>query len=186
MRGADRESGDLRDEEDLEALRREEESRANAPEHQADRVNVRKRARTDSRRPTERNVPPDESGATTEEASSRIELPRTPSTTPRPDEDLLAETRGAPPEDAQREGPSPGGTTLEAPPAGLGEDVEAAPRGDVSEARSPRKASGESGRAKQEQRPTRQAGEGKGDKDLADRIEDALTSQEESDRKGGR
>ena len=145
MRGADRERGDLRDEDDLQALRSEEESRAKASEHQANRVNVRKRTRTDSRRPTERNVPPDESGATTEEASPRIEIPRTPSTTPRPDEDLLAETRGAPPEDAQREGPSPEGTTLEAPPAGLGEDVEAATRGEVSEARSTRKASGESG-----------------------------------------
>ena len=185
MRGADRERGDLRDEEDLEALRSEEESRAKAPELQADRVNVRKRTRTDSRRPTERNVTPDESGATTEEASPRIQIPRTPSTSPRPDEDLFAETRGAPSEEVQREGTSPEDTTPEAPPAGLGEDVEAAPRGDVSEARSPRKASGESGRAKQEQRPTRQAGEGKGDKDLADRIEDALTSQEESDRKGG-
>ena len=186
MRGADRERGDLRDEDDLQALRSEEESRAKASEHQANRVNVRKRTRTDSRRPTERNVPPDESGATTEEASSRIELPRTPSTTPRPDEDLLAETRGAPPEDAQREGPSPGGTTLEAPPAGFGEDVEAAPRGDVSEARSTRKASGGWGHANQEQRSTRQAGEGKGDKDRVDRVEDALTGQEESDRKGGR
>ena len=186
MRGADRERGDLiRDEEDLEALRSEEESRTKAPEHQADRVNVRKRTRTDSQRPTERNVTPDESGATTEEASPRIEISRTPSTTPRPDEDLLAETRGAPSEDVQREGTSPEGTTPEAPPAGLGEDVEAAPRGDVSEARSTTKASGESARAKQEQRPTRQAGEGKEDKDLADRAEDASRSQEGLDGKEG-
>jgi sporulation protein YlmC with PRC-barrel domain len=185
MRGADRERGDRRDEEDLEALGSEEESRAKASERQADRVNVRKRTRTDSQRPTERNITPDESGATTEEASPRIEISRTPSTTPRPDEDLLAETRGAPSEDVQREGTSPEGTTPEAPPAGLGEDVEAAPRGDVSEVRSTTKASGESARAKQEQRPTRQAGEGKEDKDLADRAEDAPRSREELDRKEG-
>ena len=50
------------------------------------------------------NVPADEAYATAEEVSPITDVPRVPqSTVPLPDEDLIAETRGAPP-DAPAEG----------------------------------------------------------------------------------
>ena len=118
----------------------------------------------------EPNIPVDEVGVTAEEVPPMPDVPRTPSsTTPRPDEDLIAETRGVTPEDVQM-GTSPERTPREAPPAGLAEDAET---------------SGEPGRATQEQRAARQT-EQEEEKGLIDRIKDALTDREESDRQRDR
>ena len=158
----------------------------------------------------EPNVPADEAGVTAEELSSTAAVPRTPpSTTPRPDEDLVAETRGVTPEDVQME------TSLERPRAEtppptegtvqprteevpLAEKVPSgtppqAPPGDVQRGSSHESSletgeiPGEPGRATQEPRAARQMkGEQEEEKGLIDRIKDALTDREEPDRQRDR
>jgi sporulation protein YlmC with PRC-barrel domain len=71
IRGADRERSDLGDEE----LRSEEEGRARASERQSERVNVRKRMRSDRQRRAAPNLPVDESEATAEEVPSTTDVP---------------------------------------------------------------------------------------------------------------
>ena len=58
MRGANRERGDLRNEEEPGVSSSEEGSRDKPAERQANNLNVRKRRRTDGRPPTEPNMPP--------------------------------------------------------------------------------------------------------------------------------
>ncbi len=72
MRGADRERSDLGDEEFRE-LRSEEENRAS--ERQSERVNVRKRMRSDRQRRAVTDLPVDEPEGTAEEAPSTLEVP---------------------------------------------------------------------------------------------------------------
>ena len=72
--GANRERGDLGDEE-LRELESEEESRARASERQSERVNVRKRMRNDRQRHAAPNLPVGESEVTAEEVPSTTDVP---------------------------------------------------------------------------------------------------------------
>ena len=74
IRGADRERGDLGDEE-LRELRSAEESRARASERQNDRINVRKRGHSDRQRRAVSNLPADESEVTAEEVPPTTDVP---------------------------------------------------------------------------------------------------------------
>jgi hypothetical protein len=116
----------------------------------------------------EPNIPTDEAGITAEEELPTTVIPRTAGTVPLPDEDLLAETRGETPEDA------------------VGEPSSERPMGEVPGEVIPREEiPGEPGRARQERR-TAEEPEGGQEKGLIDRVKDALTDREESDRERGR
>jgi hypothetical protein len=116
----------------------------------------------------EPNIPTDEAGITAEEELPTTAIPRTAGTVPLPDEDLLAETRGETPEDA------------------VGEPSSERPMGEVPGEVIPREEiPGEPGRARQERR-TAEEPEGGQEKGLIDRVKDALTDREESDRERGR
>ncbi len=129
----------------------------------------------------EPNIPADEFGLTAEEAPLTIDVPRTPNTTPLPDEDLIAETRGVAPEDVPRE-TSPERPPHDAPSARLAEDAEP---GAVPEASPTRAAAGGLSRATQQQRAAEQTeGKQEDEKGLIDRVKDALTGEEPGRQRG--
>jgi len=140
--------------------------------------------------PPEPGIRTGEVGVPAEEVPPTTGVPRgtPPDTALRPEEDVVAEPRGVTPDEVQR-GTSPERPPArEAPPAGLAEDAEISggPRGGVSETPQTRETPGEPGRAMQEQRADRQTeGEQEEEKGLIDKVKDALTGQEESDRQRG-
>ena len=139
----------------------------------------------------EPDVRADEADAPVEEAPPSAATTTPSGTAPRPNEDLVPMTGEAAPQDVQRE-TSPGRPTYdsprETPPARLEEDAEigGTPRGSAAEAPPTRETPGEPGRAAQEQRAAEQMDEEQEEeKGLVDKVKDALTGRDESDRQRG-